>query len=376
MTGPIPLGQASDPVRHGNKAAALARLGSRVRVPPGLVLPGEWLRDRLARPAVAELGRLLGGLTRCSPPELPALMAAVSTAAGQLELADRIAELAGQLGECGPLLAVRSSSADEDDALLSFAGVFDSALDVAADQLAETVRQVWLSGFSPKALLHYRRLGRIPRTDHLSVLIQQAIQPRVAGVAFSEPTGDAYLEWTAGHGAELVGGLVVPGRERLSLADGELAGWRRELRAALAVLAHDGTGHDVEWVFDGERLWVVQVRPRTAELAGHGGGGLRTAPLYEGEAADLVLGDCAGEYTRIRAKRRLPRAIAIGRGAPGHHYAQQQHQGPGQGRRPGTARGGGQPMGEQGRLGHDEPGHGQAEQHSDDQIAPGCPGMP
>lgn len=318
MTGPTPLGLASDPARHGNKAAALSRLGSRVRVPPGLVLPGEWLRDCLGQPAATELGRLLGELIRCPPPELTVLLAAVSTVAGQLEPADRIAELTGRLSEFGPLLAVRSSSADEDDALLSFAGIFESALDVTADQLAQAVRQVWLSGFSPKALLHYRRLGRIPRIDHLSVLIQVAIQPRVAGVAFSEPSGDAYLEWTAGHGAELVGGLAVPTRERLSPADGELAGWRRELGAALAALAAlagHGGGLDVEWVWDGERLWVVQVRPRTAELAGHGDGGLRTAPLYEGEAHDLVLGDCAGEYARIRGKRRLPRAIAIARGA-------------------------------------------------------------
>ncbi len=315
MTGPTPLGLADDPVRHGNKAAALARLDSRVPVPPGLVLPGGWLRDCLDRAAAAELGRLLDELTRCSPSELPALMAAVTAAAGQLDLADRIAELADRLGELGPLLAVRSSSADEDDALLSFAGVFDSALDVTADQLAGTVRQVWLSGFAPKALLHYRRLGRTPRTDHLSVLIQRAIQPSVAGVAFSEPSGDAYLEWTAGHGAELVGGLAVPTRERLGRADGESSGWRGQLRTALGVLAGDGTGHDVEWVFDGRQLWVVQVRPRTAALAGSGGGGLRTAPLYEGEAHDLVLGDCAAEYARIRNKRRLPRAIALAHGA-------------------------------------------------------------
>jgi hypothetical protein len=137
-------------------------------------------------------------------------------------------------------------------------------------------------------------------------------------VAFSEPSGQAYLEWTAGHGADLVGGAAVPTRERLG--GQESAGWRGELRSALAELArdgagHDGNGHDVEWAWDGERLWIVQVRPRTAELAGRDRPGLRTVPLYEGDAHDLVLGRCAGEYTRIRGKRRLPRAIAIARGA-------------------------------------------------------------
>jgi hypothetical protein len=39
------------------------------------------------------------------------------------------------------------------------------------------------------------------------------------------------------------------------------------------------------------------------------------SPLYEGDARDLVLGDCAGEYTRIRNKRRVARAIALAQGA-------------------------------------------------------------
>ncbi|HEU5269735.1 MAG TPA: PEP/pyruvate-binding domain-containing protein [Jatrophihabitans sp.] len=325
MTEPAVLGLAGDPARYGNKAAALARVGARVRVPAGLVLPGGWLLAGLAEPDRAELTDRLGELLRCPAAELAELLAGIAATAGRIRLADRIATVTDQLGRLGPMLVVRSSSADEDGTVLSFAGVFDSIVDVdsplfvddpgAGEQtpLAAAVRQVWVSGLSAKALLHYRRLGRIPRPDHLSVLIQRAIRPRVAGVAFSEPSGAAYLEWTAGHGAELVGGLAVPTRERLG--GGELAGWRGELRSALAELAQDGTGHDVEWAWDGEQLWVVQVRPRTAGLGSSERPGLRIAPLYEGDAHDLVLGQCAGEYTRIRGKRRLPRAIAIARGA-------------------------------------------------------------
>ena len=71
-------------------------------------------------------------------------------------------------------------------------------------------------------------------------------------------------------------------------------------------------------------------------------------------------------------RRGLP---AVGRGAPGRHHAGQQHQRPGQGRGPGAARGGGQRVGEQGRLRQDQPGHGQAGQHRDGQVAPGGPRM-
>ncbi|MEO9237629.1 MAG: PEP/pyruvate-binding domain-containing protein, partial [Jatrophihabitantaceae bacterium] len=214
----------------------------------------------------------------------------------------------------GRLVVVRSSSADEDADTTSFAGVFDSLIDVPASELLDAVHRVWLSGFSAKALLQYRRLGRTPKPNHLSVLVQTAIAPQLAGVAFSEPSADAYLEWVPGHGADLMGGLAVPTGERLDRSTAT-AGWRAELRGALVELSADGCGHDVEWAWDGERLWIVQVRPRTAELAGQQRAGLRVAALYEGDAHDLALGEVAADYHRIRAKRRLPRAIAIAHGA-------------------------------------------------------------
>lgn len=108
-------------------------------------------------------------------------------------------------------------------------------------------------------------------------------------------------------------------------------GWRLQLRVALAALPVSGTGHDVEWAWDGRLLWIVQVRPRTAELTGEPApDGLRVAALYEGDAHDLVLGDCAGEYTRIREKRRVARAIAISQGArvPGGWLANWDSSGP------------------------------------------------
>ena len=61
-------------------------------------------------------------------------------------------------------------------------------------------------------------------------------------------------------------------------------------------------------------------------------------------------------------RRGLP---AIGRGAAGHHHAEQRQQDPGQGRRAGAERGGRQRTGEQGRLRQDQPGHGQAEHDRD-----------
>ncbi|HEY0167332.1 MAG TPA: PEP/pyruvate-binding domain-containing protein [Jatrophihabitans sp.] len=318
MTRLTDLAEATSPSLHGNKAAGLARVYGRVAVPAGLVAPGGWISACLGDEARAELDRLLREVTRRAEDDdqllkqLAAMLDRIRLTASQArQLRAAVADL-----ELGPVLMVRSSSADEDGTSLSFAGVFDSLINVEEQDLEQAVRKVWLSAFSPKALLQYRRIGRFPGCDRMSVLVQRAIQPVVAGVAFSEPSGDCYVEWTAGHGGDLVAGLSAPTGERLSSSSAAAPGWRQQLQASVKELSEGGSGQDVEWAWDGQVAWIVQVRPRTADLAGQSAAaGLRIAPLYEGDAHDLVLGQCADVYTRIRSKRRIARAIAISHGA-------------------------------------------------------------
>lgn len=311
MTGPVPLAQATEPSRFGNKAAGLARVMSRVPVPDGLVLPGRWLYESLDEQARTRLDRLLAA-------EAPAVrFETLPERAGWP--AHRMAELADLVAGLGSSLAVRSSSADEDGRAVSFAGVFDTVVPVTVDQLPAAISQVWWSGFGGPALSQYRRLGRAPAPDHLSVLVQRAIRPELAGVAFTDPAGGAYLEWVPGAGADLVDGRAAPLSGYLSDIRrplDEWPDWQVELAGRLARLSEGDHRHDVEWAWDGEQLWIVQVRPATAGLGSRTvAAGLRLAPLYEGDSPDLALGDCAADYARIRAKRRVPRAIALSRGA-------------------------------------------------------------
>ena len=303
MIGPRPLAEAADPRVFGSKAAGLAAVFSAVPVPPGVALPGSWLAEFLPGPQRDLLSSLLQQLPAVADSELGALVSDIQDATATLSFDGTIAVPAGSV-------VVRSSSTDEDDASLSFAGVFDSVVNVAPADVADAVHLVWRSGFAAAALLQYRRLGRTPLLDHMSVLVQQAVSPVVAGVAFTEASGAAFVEWVAGHGENLVGGLAAPVAERLT--DASAGGWRADLQALLTQLPDS----DVEWAFDGARVWIVQVRPRTADLAGTSTpAGIRAVPLYEGDVHDLGLGDLGDEYDRIRAKRRLPRAIALSQGA-------------------------------------------------------------
>ena len=303
MTGPRPLAEAAEAGVFGSKTAGLAAVFSTVPVPAGVALPGSWLARFLPSSQRDLLASLLRQLPSVADAELGALVSDIGEVTARLAFDATVDLPAGSL-------VVRSSSTDEDDASLSFAGVFDSVVDVASAEVADAVRTVWRSGFAAAALLQYRRLGRTPLLDHMSVLVQQAVSPIVAGVAFTEATGAAFVEWVAGHGENLVGGLAVPTAERLT--DASAGGWRADLHALLTRLPDS----DVEWAYDGARVWIVQVRPRTAELAGASTpDGIRAVPLYEGDAHDLGLGDLADEYDRIRTKRRLPRAIALSQGA-------------------------------------------------------------
>ena len=87
-------------------------------------------------------------------------------------------------------MAVRSSAVEEDSSSHSFAGMYDSVLDVRglADVL-EAIKQVWSSTFSDRVLAYRRRHGLPSHEIALAVLVQQMIDARQSGVMFTcDPT--------------------------------------------------------------------------------------------------------------------------------------------------------------------------------------------
>lgn len=83
-------------------------------------------------------------------------------------------------------VAVRSSAADEDSVNLSFAGQMESFLNVRSfGQFTNAVRGCWASLFGERALFYRRKSGLEYWSLQIAVVVQQMVEPEVAGVIFT-----------------------------------------------------------------------------------------------------------------------------------------------------------------------------------------------
>jgi phosphohistidine swiveling domain-containing protein len=177
----------------------------------------------------------------------------------------------------GPF-AVRSSGISEDGTEQSFAGMYESILDVPAEDVAAAADRVLGSARADRVAEY----GQAPhdRENEIAVIVQRMIQPSAAGVALTaDPiNGDrrsTIVTAVRGTADRLVSGTaigdewVVAGRAATVRRQPERAIDRRQAEDIAAVArrieADRRTPQDVEWAIDAEgALWIVQARPMTA----------------------------------------------------------------------------------------------------------------
>jgi phosphohistidine swiveling domain-containing protein len=228
----------SDVAEVGGKAANLGELlAAGVRVPDGVVMTA--------------------GAGDMSPGERGSL------------LRDVARDLGG-----GPF-AVRSSGISEDGADHSFAGMYESVLDVSTDELQEATDRI-LAGAKTARVADYG-----PHANGvIAVIMQRMVTPAAAGVALTaDPiNGDrstCVLTAVRGLADRLVSGAAI-GDEWVVRDDAATPRRQPELaidRAqamhiageARRIAAARGTPQDIEWAIDAQgTLWIVQARPMTA----------------------------------------------------------------------------------------------------------------
>ena len=250
-----------DAYRTGAKATNVAALHQAgFSVPDGLVLTTDAFAHFLAANTIASEGAPEGIVAAPLPTDV----------AGALQAA------AAMLGDTP--LAVRSSAVAEDLPDASFAGQYETVLNVRGEQeLEAAVRRCWASAFSEHVVAYRQRRGI--EAGLMAVLIQQLVPADAAGVAFTaDPvTGDrgtVVINAVAGLGERLVSGEATPDEwtvrgERVvcrSVAEGALteAQARAVAAAARRVESRFGAPMDIEWAIAGSRIELLQARPITA----------------------------------------------------------------------------------------------------------------
>lgn len=208
--------------------------------------------------------------------------------------------------------AVRSSCISEDSKEISFAGIFESYLNVDKENLETHIKLCWASAFSDRAVLTYGNSMLSLESLAMSVIIQKCIDGVYSGILFTRDPSDisraaSILELVEGYGTGLAGqGSVL---ERLEISEGMkveskyLTHEQMDFLRGIGEKAENNFGYpqDIEWTYDGNRIWILQSRPITTG---------KEKPLYEVTLADVedlpgdfVFGDALALHERYLQKK-------------------------------------------------------------------------
>ncbi len=220
------------------------------------------------------------GLARLVAMGLPVPPAFVVRDASAQQFPDTLDQCYLDLGKAE--VAVRSSALGEDGEDASFAGQYDTVLNVrGTEHLRQAIAQCVVSGSNERARSYQQtHTGNTEIT--MNVVVQAMVNARVAGVVFtSDPVSGRrdllVIDVVAGLGEALVSGEATPdhyavnrhgdvvrrqltGAEAL-LSDAEIAAIARQARGASE---HERQPLDLEWAIDEDgTLYWLQARPIT-----------------------------------------------------------------------------------------------------------------
>lgn len=197
--------------------------------------------------------------------------------------------------EVAPLI-VRSSAVGEDQEGASAAGQYETIANVTnLDQLREAISRCFASYDAPAAVRY--RQDRDLTGSAMAALIQRQVAGQFSGVAFSrDPIAQqpqvVLVEGLPGGADQVVSGEVTPEQYRVTVTseaitnqgtvgqmptsfdlpvegEGEVP---QHVVQQVAYLArqverhYHGVPQDIEWSYDGDRLWLLQARPITTLL--------------------------------------------------------------------------------------------------------------
>ena len=283
---------------YGGKIANLQRLEDLgFSVPSGWPLPASQIKEWLLS-ALPDLPQTYGTLNRQTVEHL------LSETPFPNDWREDLLQFLDPTG----VYIVRSSALLEDGSSASFAGQYDSILHCRGiDEVEAGIRSCVASLFNPEAQRYFEREGFDLAHLGMAVIVQEQLDPAVAGVAFSmdllaNDDQRMVIEYVPGLATGLVDGHVQPHQVSLGWydvdwnhyeEDGLLSRARlQELHAAvLKIVDAYGRPMDIEWAVQDDQLYLLQARPITTLPSQVAEGRWTTANFRDGGVAAQ---DCPG----------------------------------------------------------------------------------
>jgi len=192
------------------------------------------------------------------------------------QIQTRLAQM--RRGDNSTAFAVRSSALAEDSAQASFAGEFETILDVRQDDdIREAIHAVRQSYRSDRVEAYSRAKG-IEAPHEIAVVVQQMVRAELSGVLFTaDPVTGSRMTMTGnfvhGLGDQLVSGETTGEAFKISRPKGRYEGpadlrrYARRLYKLGSRLERElGCPQDIEWAIAGENLYLLQSRPITTMI--------------------------------------------------------------------------------------------------------------
>lgn len=188
---------------------------------------------------------------------------------GRKKILGFISEVFGAEERCK--YAVRSSASHEDGIESSFAGVYLTTLNVREDnEIIESIEKAVIEYYSYPAIMTRVRNRVFTEKFELNIIVQRMVNAKISGVAFScSPVSNntPLVEWVYGYGEQLVSGeeeAYTYWKSKKDECDAKLVNVFDEVIENVQKIRKDlGYEVDVEWCYDGKRVYILQARAIT-----------------------------------------------------------------------------------------------------------------
>ncbi len=266
---------ATDPAVTGGKGSVLAKLvKAKLPVPDGFVVTVAAFQQSLSE-LLPEIEESLASLTHEDTKEIERASEHAISLLGQHSMSSELTDAieAGHEALGGGSVAVRSSATAEDMPEASFAGQYDTYLNVLTPKnVVQRVLDVWASLYSVHAIAYRKRQGISESALRMAVVVQRLLPAEAAGVLFTrDPVSGAddqfVINVAYGLGEGVVDGTVPVDQFSLHAETGDVLSEEIAEKQHMMALGDNGGLERIE-VEAGRRSDPALSGQQLSELAG------------------------------------------------------------------------------------------------------------